>query len=153
MLFSAPTSENTRVAITTKEFDASKLVSLADLHHYQVIAIGEWGVEQQLSANSITHSTTPDIASGIRSVVYRNVDIFYNVKLPTIYQARNLGLLDKIKIHHFQDGGSTPLHLCLSKDYPGNQALLDQFNSGLRLIKRSGEFAAIYKKYERSDLQ
>ncbi|WP_299197142.1 transporter substrate-binding domain-containing protein [uncultured Amphritea sp.] len=147
MLFSDPTSENNRVAITAKDFDTRKLIKFADLHHYQVISVTEWGVEQQLTQHDVNHSTTPDVDSGIRSVVYRNVDVFYSGELTTLYHARELGLQNKIKSHRLNDIKSTPLHLCLSKQYPGNEALLDQFNAGLNKIKTSGEFDAIYKQY------
>lgn len=147
MLFSEPISENIWGAVTTRDFDASNLTNFADIQHYEVIAVADWGQAQQLSQHNLRHSVTPDINSGIRSVVYRNVDLFYNGKLPTLYHAQSLGLLDKIAFHRFEDIESTPLHLCLSKHYPDSQTLLEQFNTGLYKIKHSGEFDAIYKKY------
>ncbi|SER04474.1 amino acid ABC transporter substrate-binding protein, PAAT family [Amphritea atlantica] len=147
MLFSEPISENIWGAVTSRDFDSHNLSHLSDIQGYEVIAVADWGQSQQLSQHNLRHSVTPDIDSGIRSVVYRNVDLFYNGKLPSLYHAQNLGLQDKIAFHRFEDIESTPLHLCLSRLYPDSQTLLEQFNSGLNKIKHSGEFDAIYKKY------
>lgn len=147
MLFSEPISENIWGAVTTRGFDTSSLTNLAAVQGYEVIAVANWAQARQLSEHNLRHSVTPDIDSGIRSVVYRDVDLFYNGRLPTLYHARNLGLRDKIAFHRFEDIESTPLHLCLSRSYPDIQTLLEQFNTGLNKIKRSGEFDAIYKKY------
>jgi len=147
MLFSEPISENVWGAVTARDFDTSNLVNFPDIQGYEVVAVADWAQSRQLSQHNLRHSVIPDIDSGIRSVLYRNIDLFYNGKLPTLYHARNLGLRDKIAFHQFEDIESTPLHLCLSKLYPDSQTLLEQFNTGLNKIKQSGEFDAIYKKY------
>ena len=147
ILFSQPLSEDNHVAFTRKSFAAETLSTLSDLNNYQVTTVGAWGVEQELSDSGIDHTTTPDTDSGIRSIVFRNIDVFYNSELPTLYRARQLDLRNEIQSHRFNDKDSTPFHLCLSKHFPGNQKRIKQFNTGLEKIKNSGEFDAIYKRY------
>jgi len=147
ILFSQPLSEDNHVAFTLKEFDANKLSTLSDLHNYRVTTVEKWGVERELTDQNINHTKAPDTDSGIHSVVFRNIDIFYNSELATLYRARQLDLQNSITAHRLKDKDSTPFHLCLSKHCPGNQKRIKQFNTGLEKIKNSGEFDAIYKKY------
>ena len=147
MLFSNPVSEHNRIALTANDFDTHKLINFDDLHNFQVISVAGWGADQQLNEHHISHSTVPDVESGIRSVVYRNIDVFYSGELTTLYHAQQLGLQSKIKSIRLSDIKTTPLYLCLSKYYPGNEDLLDQFNIGLNKIKKSGEYDAIHHQY------
>ncbi len=147
IIYSDQLSETHQIAVMAANAKTDKLKNFTDLNNFQVTVVEGWGIEQELTSSQIEHSTTPDIDSGMRSVVYRDVDVFYNGELASFYYARQMNLQDKIIIHRFADKASTPLYLCLSASYPGNVHLLEQFNTGLRSIKASGEFDAIYKKY------
>jgi polar amino acid transport system substrate-binding protein len=147
ILFSDKVSEASQVAIMSLDADDSQLSHLMDLKHYRVTAIDGWSIQKELVKKGIDHVKAPDMDSGIRSVVFRDIDILYNGELTTLYRAQQLGLRDKIKIKRFADKQGAKFYLCLSKKYPGNVELLKKFNAGLKRIKASGEFDVIYDKY------
>lgn len=147
ILFSDKVSEINQVGVMATETDGSKLSNLMDLQHYKVTVVDGWAIQKVLVKKGIEHIKAPTMDSGIRSVVFRDIDILYNGELTTLYRAQQLGLQDKIKIKRFSDKHSTALYLCLSKHYPGNLKLLEKFNTGLKHIKASGELDVIYDKY------
>mgnify|MGYP000114918274 CR=1 FL=1 len=147
ILFSDKVSEANQVALMALDTDDRKLSQLSDLKKYSVNAIDGWAIQKELTTKGIPHSKIQDMDSGIRSVVYRDIDVFYIGELTALYRARQLGLTDKIKTKRFTDKTSSQFYLCLSKSYPGNEQLLEQFNDGLKRIKASGEFDAIYSRY------
>ena len=147
VIFSAPISVIKDVAVMAALADDQALVQVSDLHNFEVIAVNGWGVEQELSRLGIAHTTTPSLETGINAVINRGVDVFYNGELSTLFRARELGLLDKIKFKHFKDKMSTPLHICFSKQHSESQRLVDRFNLGLSRIKEQGIYQAIYDKY------
>ena len=147
ILYSDKLSEAHQVAVMSVNTDDQQLRNFTDLNQYKVIAVEGWGIERELTQQGINHTTTPEMDSGIRSVVFRGIDVFYNGELTTLFRARQLGLLDDIKTKRFADKESSTFHLCLSKKYPGNDELLKQFNIGLAIIKASGEFDEIYSSY------
>lgn len=147
IIYSDQLSEANQVAVMAIDAKTRPLKNLTDLNHFQVTVVEGWGIERELINANIPHSTTSDIDSGIRAVVYRDVDVFYNGELASLYHARQLGLQDKIKTKRFTDKDSVPFYLCLSKAYPGNTKLLEQFNIGLEHIRESGELDEIYDRY------
>lgn len=147
ILFSDKVSEANQVAVMATKTDVRKLTNLMDLQHYKVTAIDGWAIQKELTKKGIKHIKAPDMDSAIRSVVFRDIDALYIGELTALYRAQQLGLKDKIKTKRFADKQSATFYLCLSKLYPGNPELLQQFNTGLKRIKKSGEFDAIYNKY------
>ncbi len=147
MLFSDQVSEANQVAVMSKGLDDRKLVNFQDLSNFKVIAVEGWGIQRELVRKNIPHTTTAEMDNGIKSVVYRDIDVFYSGELTTLYRAGQLGIQDDIKIKRFTDKESSSFHLCLSKGYPDSQRLLQLFNTGLAKIKASGRFDAIYEQY------
>ncbi|BBB30459.1 transporter substrate-binding domain-containing protein [Neptunomonas japonica] len=147
IFYSDKVSEANQVAVMSVEADGSKLFNLMDLQHYKVTAVDSWSVQKELAIKGIEHVKASDIDSGIRSVVFRDIDILYNGELSTLYRAQQLNLQDKIKIKRLADKQGSAFYLCLSKHYPDNAELLNKFNTGLERIKASGKFDAIYDKY------
>lgn len=147
ILFSDKVSEANQVALMAIDTDDSKLTKLTDFSHYKVNVVEAWAMQKELESKDIPHSKIQDMDSGIRSVLFRDIDVFYIGELTALYRARQLGLQDKIKTKRLADKESVHFHLCLSKAYPGNTQLLEQFNIGLERIKASGELDAIYASY------
>lgn len=147
ILFSDVLSEAFQSAVMRLDRDDADIVGFDDLSNVQVSVVEGWGIQKELQQAGIAHSLVPDVDSGIRSLVYRNIDVFYNAGLVTIYRARQLGLQEKIKIKRLKGKESTQYHLCMSKAYPDADVLLEKFNEGLRLIKRNGQYQAIYDRY------
>ena len=147
IFFSDKVNEINQVAIMSRSRDDSQLNKLDDLKNFRVIAVEDWGNQRELARRGVEHQTTAEMDNGINSVVFRDVDVFYNGEMSTKYRARQLGLHDNIKAKRLSDKKSTPLHLCLSKKYPGAAVLTEKFNEGLGIIKANGVFKAIYSKY------
>lgn len=147
ILFSNKVSEANQVALMAIDTDDRKLINQTDFQHYKVTAIEGWAIQKELESKGIPHNKTQDMDSGIRSVLFRDIDIFYIGELTALYRARQLGLQDKIKTKRLADKDSVHFYLCLSRTYPGNLQLLEQFNTGLERIKASGELDGIYESY------
>jgi polar amino acid transport system substrate-binding protein len=147
MDYSDEVSQANRVAVMSKTTDDSSLKNFEDLNKFKVVALTDWGTQKELTRKGITHNTTLEMDNGIKSVVYRGIDVFYNSELPTLYRARQLNLLDKIKTKRLADKTSTSFYLCLSKKFTANTDLIEKFNIGLAKIRASGEVAAIQEKY------
>jgi len=145
--FSDKVSEANQVAVFKVNADVSELINFDDLHNFKVIAVEGWGIQKELERSQIAHDTTQEMDNGIKSVVFRDVDVFYNGELATLYRARQLNLQDKIKIKRFADKKSNTFHLCLSQEFSGSENLIKQFNRGLKIIKASGEYDKVYSKY------
>jgi len=145
--YSDKLSEANQVAVFKKGADDSGLINFDDLRHYKVMAVEGWGIQKELEQNSIAHETTLEMDNGIKSVAFRDVDVFYNGELATLFRAQQLDLQGQIKIKRFADKESSTFHLCLSKGYTDSKSLVSKFNEGLKLIKASGEYDSIYSKY------
>lgn len=145
--FSDPISEASQVMVFNRNTQLPAQLHFEDLKQYQVVAVEGWGIEKELTQSGIAHHTVPDISSGINAVVFRDVDIFYNGNLTTLYRARQMGLADKVSTQRFIGKPSTPFHLCMSKAFPGTPELLEKFNQGLQQLRDSGEYQKIYTRY------
>lgn len=145
--YSDQVSEANQVAVMAKDVNDQKLVNYEDMQYFKVIAVEGWGIQKELVKSGIKHDITQEMDNGLKSIIYRDIDIFYSGELTALYRARQLGLQDKIKTKRFADKKSSTFHLCLSKAHPQSEALVKQFNEGLKKIKASGDFDAIYKKY------
>jgi len=146
-LFSDALSEVNQVAVMRKERPDKDILSFSDLDKVKVSVVDSWSVQKELQQANIPHIMVPDVDSGIRSLLYRDIDVFYNAHLVAKYRAQQMGLLDKIKIKRLEGKMGMPYFLCLSKDYPKTDELLRKFNQGLQEIKANGQYEAIYERY------
>ena len=145
--YSDKVSEANQVAVFKKSADLSGLINFDDLRNYKVMAVEGWAIQKELEKSNITHETTLEMDNGIKSVAFRDVDVFYNGELATLFRAQQLNLQDQIKIKRLSDKESSTFHLCLSKEYSDSKNLISKFNQGLKLIKATGEYDSIYSKY------
>lgn len=147
MLFSDELTSTSRIVLSRKELDTSSIHSIRDLANFSVVSVDGWGMEQQLIALGIPHTTAPDIEGGLKAVRYRNIDLLYMAEYPALYQAKKLGIRKDVKVTPIVTEPVLPLYLCLSKQYPESQELLLKFNQGLQQIKANGTYQAIRAKY------
>ncbi|RQW62734.1 substrate-binding periplasmic protein [Vibrio viridaestus] len=147
MYFSDPISAPRQVAITLKSTDTTEISKLDDLKHFSVVAVDGWGVQTQLKDANIPHDLTKDLRSGLISIAYRGIDVFYGPENPVFYQAKSMGLFKDIKATYLDDVGPLHLHLCVSQNYPHSSEIIKTFNQGLRKIKNNGHYQKIRAKY------
>lgn len=145
--YSDKLSEVTQVAIAKQSTKLEGLSYIQDLRNFSVTAVDGWGIQKELVRENIPHRIAPDAPGALNSVIFRDIDIFYNGELPTLFLARKMGLQGKIKTKKMEDKPSTPFFLCLSKKYPGSKDLINLFNQGLKQIKRNGIYDQIYSRY------
>lgn len=145
--YSDPISEVNQVAFSAKERNIDSLRKFQQMQDYSVTVVDGWGIQKELIHADIHHFPTKNVSSGINAILYRNVDIFYNAYLTTMYEAHQLGLYDKIEATFFEDRAGTKFHLCLSKTYPGIDGYIDRFNKGLQRVKEKGIYHEIYQRY------
>ena len=145
--YSNPISNAQQVVFSAVDTPVSSLNKFADIANYTVTVVDGWGIQKELEKAGIAHLPTLDVSSGINAIVYRDVELFYNGFLTTQYQARVMGLENKIKATFLEDQGKTDFHICFSKAYPDYKLLTQRFNEGLALIKANGVFEDIYHRY------
>lgn len=148
MGYSAPISSAQQVAFSAVSTVVYGLKQFSDLENYNVTVVEGWGIQKELELADIPHIPTTDVASGINSIVYRDVDVFYNGYLTTMYQARKMGLETMIKATFLEGQQETDFHVCFSKAYPGYQRIKQRFNKGLEIIKQNGVYGKIHQRYE-----
>lgn len=147
MLFSDPTSEIKRIAMSKRSLNTDQINVLQDLNKVSVTTVEGWGMQNQLVRLKIPHSTAPTIESALQAVIHRNIDVLYMAELPALYYAEKLDHLDAMKVTAFHDQTALPLHLCVSKAYPNAQQIVDSFNQGLERIKSTGQYESIRQHY------
>lgn len=150
--YSDPISNAQQVFFSAVDTPISSLKNFSDIANYTVTVVDGWGIQKELEYAGIDHLPTLDVSSGINAIVYRDVEFFYNGFLTTQYQARVMGLENKIKATFLEDRGKTDFHICFSKAYPEYKLLTQRFNEGLKLIKSNGVFDEIYQRYLKADL-
>ena len=150
MWFSEPISQSRVAAASIKDRGIHGIRVLEDLKNYSVVAVGGWGIQSQLITQGIEHATTKDFRTGLISIIYRGMDVFYTHEIPTLNQALKMHVEDKITMTYIDDVPPIVLHLCVSQRYPASQSIVDKFNRGLALIKKSGTFGEIQSHYFRT---
>lgn len=147
MLFSDTLSNVTRSLVSKNSFDSSSIFSLSDASKHSIVTVEGWGMQKQLVSLNIAHQAAPDIASAIKAVRYRNVDLLYMAEYPARYYIKLLGEDLDLKVMPIRDEEPLSLYVCLSRGYPEAEVVLNSFNSGLRHIKENGLYDQIRSQY------
>ncbi|ADZ92094.1 substrate-binding periplasmic protein [Marinomonas mediterranea] len=147
MLFSDPISQVTQVAVSVANHNINDVSSIKDLSKYKVIGVENWGLLKDLTKNGVKFDTTKNIENGITSLLYRDVDVFFNGAETTAYQAKLMGVRHKLAFSSLKDIPSTALRLCVSKAFPHSQEIIEAFSKGLTLIKSNGSYDSIRLHY------
>ncbi|MGH1462385.1 MAG: substrate-binding periplasmic protein [Neptuniibacter sp.] len=145
--YSDPISEAQQVVFSAVGTSIDSLEEFSDMNNFSVTVVDGWGIQNELELANISHQPTVDVGSGINAIVYRDVELFYNGNLTTLYHAKQMGLDDQIKATVLTGKGKTDFHLCLSKVYPNTAFLKQRFNEGLEIIKANGAYKNIYQHY------
>lgn len=151
MLFSDQISSVTRAVVSAQNLDTSEITDLPDLANFSVVTVEGWGMQKQLTKLNIDHQTAPDLASAIKAVRYRNVDLLYMAEYPALYYIKQLGVEQDLKVAPIPDEAELPLHVCISKHFPDANVILKTMNQGLLQIKESGLYDQIRTQYLQSN--
>ena len=151
MLFSDSISAVRRVVVSARELNTSNIHTLQDLSNFSVVSVEGWGMQKQLETLKIEHQTAPDLASAIKAVRYRNVDLLYMAEYPALFYIKQLGIEQDLKVTPVTNEAVLPLHVCISKYYPNADTILTTVNEGLLHIKESGQYEQIRSNYLQSN--
>ena len=147
MLYSDEISTTSQVLVSRKELDASAIKTLQDLRQFDTISVVNWGPQKLLEQLDIPHQTTTTLDEALLRISDGKADLLYIAEYPALAHAKKLGVHDEIKITSLAFQPLNTQHLCFSRQYPHSRILLEQFNLGLREIKRNGTYQAIRNRY------
>lgn len=147
MLFSDSISAVRRVVVSASELNANNIHTLQDLSNYSVVSVEGWGMQKQLDRLKIEHQTAPDLASAIKAVRYRDIELLYVAEYPALFYIKQLGIEQDLKVTPITNEAVLPLHVCISKYYPNADNILATMNEGLLRIKESGQYEQIRSNY------
>ncbi|MCO4785950.1 MAG: transporter substrate-binding domain-containing protein [Marinomonas atlantica] len=150
MYFSNPISHVSRAILSKKNLDTGSIHTLSDLNRYSVVTVNGWGMQKELINSDIKHRSSPDLASALKAVRYREVDVLYMAQYPAIYYLKKLGMQAELKVSKLQGEEPLPLHLCISQKFPNSAHLKHAMDIGLRTIKANGLYDDIVTKYLRA---
>ena len=145
--FSDPLSYVIRAVVSLSNLRTVDIKSVPDLKHFSVATVDGWGMQKKLKEFDISHQTAPDLDSAIKAVRYRNVDLLYMAEYPARYVVNEMGMSNELKVTPLIREPRLPLHLCVSKGFPGAQKILATANAGLEKIKANGVLEAIRASY------
>ena len=97
------------------------------------------------AAGTIKTNRAPDDESGLRKLLKGRIDVFPGEVMVTYDQIRDIFSEEQAALftYHPKPINDQPLYLLLSKKVPGNEALRDLFNEGLKQLKASGRYDQI----------
>ncbi|TDO98857.1 substrate-binding periplasmic protein [Marinomonas balearica] len=147
MLFSDPISQINQAAISATDKHIGNVSQVSDLAKYKVVGVEGWGVLNNLKKNGVPFHTTKNIENGITSILYRDVDVFFNGSETTKYQSKLMGVRDQLTFTPFVDSTATDLHLCISKPFTNSKELVTVFDQGLSRLKANGVYSSIRSRY------
>ena len=147
MLFSEPLSIESRAVVSKTTLDTTSIYEFDDLAAYSLVAIDGWGMQKRLVQQRIPHQASPDLESALNAVRYRNVDLLYMAEYPARYAIKNLGAEQQLKVTLMAGEETLPLHLCVSREYPNAEHIIQTVNAGLEKISANGTLDEIRRKY------
>lgn len=147
MLYSDEISTTSHVFVSRRDLNTSRIRSLEDLRQYKTISVINWGQQKLLEQLKIEHQTSETLDEALLKVRSGEADILYISEYPALAHAKSLGIHDEVKITPIASHPLSTQHLCFSRNYPQSRILLEQFNLGLREIKRNGTYQAIRSRY------
>lgn len=147
MLYSAPISLVGRAMVSKNSLNTDSIRSIADLSNYSVVTVKGWGIQQELVDKDIEHRSSPDLASALKAVRFRKIDVLYMDEYPALYNVKKLGMQTELKVSRLQSKESVSLHLCVSQKFPDSERLKRVMDIGLRTIKANGSYDNIVSRY------
>ena len=122
--------------------------SLADLEGKTVLVMSRDAAHEYLLssglANKMRLQLVDSLPEALRQLALGNADAAIMPKLVGMVTAKKLNLPDIETSPHLIDAYTRPFSFAVRE---GNQALLERLNQGLNIIKTTGQYDVIYKKW------
>lgn len=147
MFYSDEISTSSHVLISRRELNTSQLHTFADMARFDTLSVANWAPQKLLEQLHVPHQVVATLDEALLQIEQGKADILYVTEYPALTHAKMLGLLGHIKATPLANQPLNTQHLCVSRQYPNARMVINQFNAGLRKIKRDGTFAAIRNRY------
>lgn len=142
--FSDPISEFTNGFYVRKNFDGPKPDLIEDVAGQKVASISGYESLAVLEDMGMNPMDVPNTESAIKMLDLGRFDYLYVAKQATDFAIKRLGLQDKFEFYPISKQN---FYFCFSKPYEGSEALLDEFNKALFILKKNGTYDRIHAKY------
>lgn len=117
---------------------------LEDAAKYRTGAVLSYVASQQLEEAGIEHDRSRNDEVALRKLKEHRIEMFFSYVEATLYMARPFFTKGELKAFPVD---VTDYHLCISKNWPGAEALISAFNRGLAEIRTDGTYEAIHARY------
>lgn len=126
-----------------------KYDTIEDLRGYRIGVISGSFLSSTFEKANLIYESTTSIDQSIHKLVAGRLDFYIDDRV-VLYDAVQRLYPDKVgnfKLLPKSFGKKTPTGLLISRTYPEAQGILDKFNKGLAIIRKSGEYDRIVQKY------
>lgn len=147
MFYSDEVSTTSQVFISRRELDISAVRSLEELQQYNIVSVANWAPQKLMEQLGIHHQIAATLDDALLQIEDGSADVLYIAEYPALAQAKKLGIHSHIKATSLASQPLNTQHLCVSRQYPHARTVVEQFNLGLREIKRNGTYQAIRNRY------
>ncbi|OMH28388.1 hypothetical protein BGP75_21040 [Motiliproteus sp. MSK22-1] len=144
--FSDPISFATVAIIVRADYQGPELTSLAKAKNLRFGGVLNYATNKYLEKENMPYKTYRSDKLLLRDLTAGVIDAFMAPKEATFYFAQQMGIADKLKSFNVLEG--RPYHICISKQYPEAENLLNLFNKGLSELKQDGTYQKIHNRYK-----
>ena len=130
------------------EFKGKTTGHLNELGSTRVATVRGYAIEKELEKNGITSIGAVDNSQLLKMLLKQRVDVIYTYRDVIRFELKSQS--PRTKLPYFELS-SQPFYSCFSKKAPNSNALVQEFNRGLRIIKQNGTYSAIWEKYSPKD--
>lgn len=143
-LFSDPISRDTYGLFHREEKDLSAITRLEDVVGRRVASVRGYISLSHLKEIGADPVELPSETAGFKMLGLGRIDFLYTGKEATDFYMKLHGVSSQ---YGFKEIAYLEYHLCLSKNYPGADALLPLFNDGLAELRADGTYQLIHARY------
>ncbi|GAA0825969.1 hypothetical protein GCM10009112_02640 [Marinomonas arenicola] len=145
--FSQIISQSRSVFITRRDYLAPGAYPMATAKKHHTMAMNGWAQATLLENAKIDYHTVGSIAQGFNLLLRRNQDVFLTERAGAYFEARRLGIEDKLSFYEVSDLAEQHYTVCFSKHYPNADKWRVILDKGLDEVKANGEWREILKRY------
>lgn len=143
-IYSDPISAESYGLFSRKDFDGPDINGLDDLVGQRVASIPAYSAFLELEQAGVAPIPVPSDETGFNMLSIGRIDYLYTGLRTSGFLLKQIGLSGRFD---FSEISVAQYHLCLSKAYPGIEAIRAAFNAGLAAMKSDGSYTATHDRY------
>ncbi|WP_027186405.1 substrate-binding periplasmic protein [Desulfovibrio inopinatus] len=148
--FSDPISRMTDVFVVRKDHKFPPLSNMNDIKKYGLYPGTMRGnyTEKRYKQLGIPYDLSPSEVIALRKLADNRIDVIATIEENTLYNAKQLGIQDKIKTYKSEDVETSLFHVIFSKKWAGMKRIVHIFNENLSAMRQDGTYEKIHQKYK-----